>query len=120
MMKAASLALLGLVGVAKAADVPSWSFASLAPKATQHYADVFDRRGLQTIVEHGAEDLNVCDSTTPRVITTAIGTIHDDDTSQVDCSLGVCSCGGGVDQSDGCSIGCVDARASSSFSRQES
>jgi|EP01046_Picozoa_sp_COSAG06_P035408 hypothetical protein len=107
MLRLASVALLA--NNALAYDYPPSSFVKLAPKATAHHADVFDEaragRGLQQLTEHGAEDLNVCDSTTPRVITTAVGTIHDDDTSQVDCSLGVCSCGAGNDQDSSCTIG---------------
>jgi hypothetical protein len=103
MMRAACVGVL--VAAVSALDYEEGSFAGLAPKATAHFADEFDRRGLQTIVDHGAEDLNVCDSTTPRVITTAVGTVHDDDTSQVDCSLGVCSCGAGNDQTSSCTIG---------------
>ena len=106
MMRAACASLL--LAAATARDYEEGSFASLAPTATAHFADEFDRRGLQTIVDHGAEDLNVCDSTTPSVITTAVGTLHDDDTSQVDCSLGVCSCGAGNDQTSSCSIGYGD------------
>ena len=42
-----------LTGSALATDYEERSFASLAPKATAHFADEFDRRGLQSITEHG-------------------------------------------------------------------
>lgn len=52
MLRNACAALL-LASSALATDYEEGSFASLAPKATAHFADEFDRRGLQSLTEHG-------------------------------------------------------------------
>ena len=105
------LGLLLLAASASATDYPSWSFATLAPKATSALTEPADgRRRLQS--GQGALDLDICASGSAP-ITRSVGTVHDDDISNaVDCSLGSCSCGAGNDQSANCRIGCRSSAAS--------